>query len=501
MYEAIKKMALLGIEEYLKGMAAITIALLIIAGITKVMGPQSLAAAGAIAIISGAMVILAYALGMLAEIRWQSLLKGLLVIAAFFGIIGLAGYLLGPVVPVLLALGIAIGLIGLAAFGFGLGIFLAATGLVLLAGSAYAIAAAIRVVGSAIIDVLPGLADAFANAVINFVLVLAERGPELMTAFQGLIVGMLESITSPEFLPKIFGFVLGFITAMIDEFEKSEIVDKVITAGWNILLSIIKGVEDNIQEVVDAGLGVIEEFIAGMETGIPPLMVQASKTLITIMETLEEDVLNQENVARIIEIGISIAGNIIAGIIQGIKDGAVNVWGTMTDLIGGLFDSGNEEADSDSPSKRAWRLSKDIIDGLVLGLTDNMSEVDRAMRNFGNSIKRNLEPVVQEMANYIDREAVFSPVISPVLDLSKMRARDIEKLFPSTKAYAVAAAIATTGQPVVAGYTSELGISETQPAGVRFNQYNYSPKALDREAIYRQTRTQLAKLKEERAFG
>jgi len=123
------------------------------------------------------------------------------------------------------------------------------------------------------------------------------------------------------------------------------------------------------------------------------------------------------------------------------------------------------------------------------------------MYDFGNSIKRNLEPVVQEMADYIDREAIFEPVISPVLDLSKMRNLDIEKLFPSTKAYAVAAAIATTGQPV-AGYTSGLGISETQPVGsVIFEQNNYSPKALDREAIYRQTRTQLAKYKEERAFG
>ncbi len=500
MYEAIKKMATLGVEEYLIGMAAIGGALLLIVLITNAMGPQSLAAAGAIAIMAGAMVLLSYAFTAMAELSWADIAKGAAIIGGFLLILLVAGYLMAPIVPVLIGLGIALGLIGLGALAFGLGIFLAAAGLVALAGSAVGIAAAIRIVGAAIIDVLPGLADAFANAVINFVIVLAERGPELMTAFQGLIVGMLESITSPEFLPKIFGFVLGFITAMIDEFEKSGIVDKVITAGWNILLSIIKGVEDNIQEVVDAGLGVIEEFIAGMETGIPPLMVQASKTLITIMETLEEDVLNQENIARIIEIGMSIAGNIIAGIIQGIRDGAVNVWATFTDLIGGLFDSGEEEAESDSPSKRAWRLSAGIIDGILLGLTDNMFKVDRAMHEFGNSIKRNLEPVVQQMADYIDREAIFEPVISPVLDLSKMRNLDIEKLFPSTKAYAVAAAIATTGQPV-AGYTSELGISETQPAGVNFNQYNYSPKALDREALYRQTRTQLAKLEEERAFG
>jgi len=503
MYEAIKKMATLGVVEYLKGMGAIAIALLIIAGITKVMGPQSLPAAGAIAIVAGAMVILAYALTELAKIRWQSLAKGLLVIGAFFVIIGVAGYLLAPVVPVLLALGIAIGLIGLAAFGFGLGIFLAAAGLVALAGSASAIAVALPIVADAIVEVLPRLVTAFAEAIVNFVTVLAEKGPELFEAFSTLITNMMESITSPEFLPKIVGFVLNFIVAIIDEFEKSGIVDKVIQAGWDILTSLIKGVEDNIQEVVDAGLGVIEEFIAGLESGVPPLLIQAKDMLMAFFTTIEEEIVTKENVERMTNMGLNIAGNIVAGVIAGIISGGKDIFHTLAGVISDAIHGaeGPEGSDSQSPSKKTTKIGKDLVDGFVKGIQDNAKYVDRAIVEFGQTIKRKLEPVVQQMATAIDKEATFKPVISPVLDLENFRRGKDQLSHMGIFGAAIMANVEHTQG--TRGYASvPIGVAETVPStGVNFIQNNYSPTALDRETIYRQTRTHLAKLEQERTFG
>jgi hypothetical protein len=500
LFEAIKKFATFGFEEFAIGMAAIGAALIVMVFTANAM-TGAMQGALAIAVMAGALWLLSEVFLRMQDLEWEEVGLGMVVIAGTLAILTVAGYLMAPIVPVLIGLGIAMALIGIGAFLMGAGLLLAATGLVAIAGSATLIAKAIPIVGDAIIEILPRLAGAFAEAIVSFITVLAEKGPELFTAFSGLIVGMLESITSPEFLPKIVGMVLGFITAMIDEFEKSGIVDKVIQAGWDILISLIKGVEDNIQEVVDAGLGVIEEFIAGLEKALPDVLVQANKTLIAFLETIEEDIASEENIARIVRIGVNIAGNILAGITRGLIDGAGDVIDQFGNIIDDVFNRGEEKAEEDSPSKRSMRMASYLIDGLVIGLKTNMYKAVRAMDEFGTVIKRNLEPVVQQMADHIEKQAIFEPVISPVLDLNKIRRSDIEKMLSPARSYNLAAAIASTGYGSGV-YTDDVGVSKTTAAsGVVFQQYNYSPKALDRETIYRQTRTQLARLEEERAFG
>ena len=503
MYEAIKKMATLGLDEYLIGMAAIAGALILIVFITNAMGPQSLAAAAAIAVMSLAIIGLAYAFTMMSGLEWEDVGKGLAMIAGVFLILAVAGYVMAPIVPVLLLLGAAMALIGLGAFLMGAGLLLAAIGLVAIAGSAYAIAEAIPVVGDAIIEILPRLAGAFAEAVVSFITVLAEKAPELQTAFQTLITNMFEAITSPAFLPTIFGFVLGLITAMIDEFEKSEIVNKVITAGWNILLEFIKGIEDHIQEVVDSGLGVIEEFIAGLESGIPPLLIQAKDTLMAIIETLEEEVISEENVERFIAIGLSIAGNIVAGITRGIVSGGKSVVDQFATLVDDLLLGGEQAAEEESPSKRTIRMASYMIDGLVIGLKTNMYKAVRAMEEFGTVIKRNLEPVVQLMATHIEKEMVFEPKIIPVMDLRNIKKSAISKLLGPGPGLLGAKVIGGIEGGHGAGASfGQLDIAPSTPATpVTFVQNNYSPTALDRETIYRQTRTHVAKLGQERTFG
>jgi hypothetical protein len=502
MYEAIKKMATLGVEEYAIGMAAIAGALILIVFITNAMGPQSLAAAGAIAVMAGALWILSEVFLRMQDLEWKQVGIGLAIIAGTLLILAVAGYVMAPIVPVLIALGIAMGLMGLGALAFGAGLFLAALGLIAISGSAYAIAAAIPVVGNAVIEILPRLAAAFAEAIASFIIVLAEKAPEVMEAFKTLILEMLGSILDPEFLPKIARFVLDFITAMITEFEESGIVDKVIKAGWDILKSIIKGVEDNIQEVVDMGFGIIEEIIAGMETGIPDLLIQAKDTLISIIETIEEEVVTEENVARVVAVGITIAGNILAGITQGIIDGAKNVISTFTDLVDDVLRGGEQKAEQDSPSKRTMRMASYMIDGFVIGLETNMYKAKRAMDQFGTAIKRNLEPVVGQMAEHIEREMVFEPKITPVMDLSNIKRNTIYDSMFGIRGNLHGAKVISSVEGSHGEQAIPIGITPVAPqASPTFIQNNYSPKALDRETIYRQTRTHVAKLKEERAFG
>jgi hypothetical protein len=498
--EAVEKWAGMDNKDIIKGLITIGVALGIMVLALRLAGPTALPASIAIGVMSLAILALAAAFTILGELDIEQVKIGMLVIAGVLGILTVAGYLMAPIVPVLIGLGLAMLLIGLGGLALGAGLFLAAIGLTAIAGSAYAIAAAIPVVGDAVIEIIPRLAGAFAEAVVSFITVLAEKTPELMEAFKTLILEMMKAITDEEFMPKIFRMVLDFVSAMVTQFQESKIINKLVQAGWDVLKGIIKGVEDNIQDIVDSGLGIIENFIKGIEEGGIPLMIQAKDTLMTFIETIEDEILTQENIRRMTEVGVSIAGNILAGVTQGLIDGARNVIDTFGDVIDDLLNEGEDRAEESSPSRRTIRLASYMIDGLVIGLKTNMFKAIRAMSEFGNVIKRNLEPVVQQMADYIEKEAIFEPVISPVLDLSKIRRSDIDKLLPSGASYQMAAAIAASGRSN-GSYDRQPYSSERQAGAVIFEQNNYSPKALDRETIYRQTRTQLAKLKEERAFG
>src|SRR5690606_26099693 len=117
-----------------------------------------------------------------------------------------------------------------------------------------------------------------------------------------------------------------------------------------------------------------------------------------------------------------------------------------------------------------------VADNIVATATDAFSKVPDAL------------------ADMTDME----PVITPVLDLSKVEAEakkigDITKVTPITAAasYGQATAISEEHQE------SQMAQAETVSSGVEFNfeQNNYSPESLSDIEIYRQTRNQLAQIK------
>ena len=105
---------------------------------------------------------------------------------------------------------------------------------------------------------------------------------------------------------------------------------------------------------------------------------------------------------------------------------------------------------------------------------------------------RNTLGVVKDIA---DNDMELHPVISPVLDLSavKQNANLINSLFPG-QSIAMASSIGKSSNQS----TSSLGGAAPQMVGtqqINFTQNNYSPKALDRYEIYRQTQNQVSRLK------
>jgi hypothetical protein len=78
---------------------------------------------------------------------------------------------------------------------------------------------------------------------------------------------------------------------------------------------------------------------------------------------------------------VELGKNIVDGIWQGIKDAWGNLVSGFKDLLRGLFNSGQEEIDANSPS-RVWAkgIGAPMAEGIGFGFLGEMDAVERSMR-------------------------------------------------------------------------------------------------------------------------
>lgn len=489
---AMQSFASLEWEELGRGLAGMAGALALLVIAANLMS-GALAGAAATLVMSVAILALAGALKILSTLTWEELLISLAAIAGVFIILGVAGYLLAPAVPVLLGIGAALLLIGAGAALFGAGIFLAATGLVLLAGSAALVAGGITLIGGAIIQLLPKLGAAIAEAVVNFLVVLAENTPKIVEAMQTIILGMIGGIS--ELIPEVVVVILDLITAILEAI--GEALPDLIQAGFDILLAFLQGISDNIQDVVVAAGEVVTEFIDGIAEVLPDIIDSAFNLLLTFLQGIDDAV--EEYTDDIVATGLSIAGHLITGIVTGVWDGLGSVIDAVKGLAGQALAAltGKDGFDEGSPSKKTYKVARNVVSGFINGIDDGTKSVRKSLTNLAKEAEAGINPLVDLLTQDVASSMEFSPVISPVLDLDNISSGviSLNKSFNNSR---VLAELSYEGTLVTPEETVETGVNGSRN-GITFIQHNYSPKALDREAIYRQTRTQVARLSE-RAF-
>jgi tape measure domain-containing protein len=487
--KAIEAFGSMDLEELVVGILALSLMIVLLAAAGLLM-QNALPGALAMIVMAGALVILGVALKIIGAIPVEQLVVAILAIALVLGVFILAGYLLAPVVIVLIAFGAALMLIGLGAALFGAGIFLAALGLVMLAGSAFAIAGALQVVGKAVFEILPAMAIAFVETITTFFVTLAEKAPELKEAFKTLILTAIEGITEivPQITELVGTMVVEIVTVLLEKLV--ELYGELNDAGWALLLEFLHGIEDNIQEVVTTALSIINEFIQGITEGLPDIIASAVELYFTFLEAIEEEVITSENIQRLIGIGVSIGENIVDGLVLGLAEGLGRIVGKVWDLVKAAKDAFSQGVEEASPSKFTYRVGKNVVLGFVNAIKDGITRTVAGIRQFVADAKRQFDPLVDQLAQELDGAIQLNPLITPVLDLSNITAGSglLQSAFEN-----VSIPVDLTGADSRTDSVEPIGSDNKNGTGVTYNQYNYSPVALDRPTIYRQTKTQVAR--------
>ena len=255
------------------------------------------------------------------------------------------------------------------------------------------------------------------------------------------------------------------------------------------------GFEEN-QEVVEAdGYNNASLLTQSMANGIQ----EQSGTVTAAGSDLSMSVDNAVKNTLTTENGSSIGMNWVQGIINGIdakKQAAVDAAKALAQAITATT-SGTLQIGS--PSKLSYKFGRWWDIGAANGLNSASGYVENASESVSNTIVDTMRTALQEANDILSGDVSTQPVITPIINLDNAKAgiRSLGASFNSS-AFRVNASLGKINTPSdrLADIESRLNNPETPGSNqYQFIQNNYSPKALSKIDIYRQTKSQFAQFR------
>lgn len=231
----------------------------------------TLGGSAALLVASGALAVLAPVLSILGALSWEAIAKGLISIAGAFTIIGVAGAVLTPLVPTILALSGAFALIGVGVLTIGAGLLAAGTGLSALAigftalatagaAGATAIVAALTVIVTGIAGLIPAVLTKVGEGIIAICKVIAAGAPAIGEAVKAVVLTLIDVFVScvPQLADGALQLVVGVLAALVTY------TPQIVDLAFKFLIGILEGIASNLPSLIKAGVDVLVTFFAGI---------------------------------------------------------------------------------------------------------------------------------------------------------------------------------------------------------------------------------------------
>jgi tape measure domain-containing protein len=511
----IQKMGNFTWDEIGKGLAALASSLLVIS-IAMYAMQGALPGAVSLLIVAAALTLLVPVLKALGAMNISQVAIALGVLAGVFLVIGIAGLLLTPLVPVLLALALAIGLLGIAVAAIGGGVLLFSAGMAALAVSGAAGAIALTAIITTLLGILPLVITAVVAGMVLFATLIAQQAPIITNAFGQVIISMLTKVIEiiplaakafTALLQAIFQVIRDNVPTAVDTFlyVLGEMLKSIalkipefVQAAFDMLIGFLKGIRDNIGEVVTVAIEIVTEFIDAVAAKLPDIIKSGFNLLISFIEGITKAVKDQGP-----ELMTAI-GDLAKAIIKGLTDGLLGGIGEITKAIGkigsGIISALKTLLGIASPSTVTYAMGRNLDRGFANGLIKDSDRVESAAKKMGNKAILGMNSAISRINDALNSNLDMNPVIRPVVDLTNVEGsgRSIDSIFGnkgiqlSGSMNNLSLAAARMNQN---GSGTQINQAEKTGTIITFNQTNTSPKALSPFEIYRETRNQLLMLK------
>ena len=538
-------------EEIGRGLGALAGSLAILA-IAMYAMTGSLPGAAALLIISAAIAIFAPSLKLLGSMKLDEIGRALLALSGVFLIIGIAGLALGPLVPVLYALSGATMLFGLACVAIGVGALAFSAGLTALAASGAAGAAALTLIIKTIISLIPQVTASLGMALISFIELIGKAGPVILQTLTVILLSLIQAIiaiipdlikaivllvksvlqgitellptiitfitnfvgtvipvvlklfsdivmmivnTIVDLVPKVVNAILGLVTALLQVLADN--LPKMLQAGIDIILNILKGIRDNIAEIVTVAIEIVTNFIDAVAKKLPDVIESGIGLILSFINGLADGIEKHS-----LELDAAIAKlvkAVIDGIVNGILAGIGAVQGAVRELVRKALAALGISLDANSPSKETQKYGTYFVQGFVKGVNQYSSTLDLTIKKFGETTTSNLSDAFSQILDFFNQNLDMNPTIRPVIDLTDVinGKNQISSFFgpQSLNLSATANRLPSMTNGIPGSRFTGTQINEPSNQTISFTQNNYSPKALSRIDLYRQTKNQLLSIK------
>lgn len=267
---ALEKMGNLSWEQVAKGLITFGGAMAILAiGLNAMTG--TLAGSAALLVAASALLVLTPVLTILGAMSWSSIVKGLVTLAGAFAILGVAGAVLTPLVPSILALSGSLALIGVAVVGIGAGLALAGAGLSALAvgltalaaagtAGATAIVASLTVIITGVAGLIPAIVAKIGEAIVEFCKVIADSAGAIGEAVKAVILMLVDVLV--ECVPAIADGALKLIAGVLEALV--EYTPSIVDSIFQFLIAVLEGVAKNLPSLIQAAVDVLMAFFSGI---------------------------------------------------------------------------------------------------------------------------------------------------------------------------------------------------------------------------------------------
>ena len=402
----------------------------------------------------------------------------------------------------------AIAAIGVAATAAGPGMMLLGTGLALAGAGLLVLTAA----GGAASVVLPLLATSFSYAVSKMGTAVGALNPHV-TAFSTNATTM--STTATDLNSSVTTAFNGMNTAITSCIPMMLAACAMFQSlGPNVVSNISTGIATATPQVQVAmttlvmtmfttfvsRIGMGQPMVyAGMLSLASHISLALSRVTSMVGSSIKSLVMNMTSA---LSSGLSAMASSLYGpatqvgyyIAQGMNDGLANQRGALMEraraVAAAMVQAANAELQIHSPSRVFKKTGYWAAKGLEVGWTETAVDAVDAVTRTAEEFEKEFRNIVES----IDMDEIsddFSPVITPVLDLSEAKASadDLRSIFGAETFRGV--------QSATSGIGSRPSQSDSQNGSgktVIFNQYNNSPKALSETEIYRQTKSSISRI-------
>lgn len=191
------------------------------------------------------------------------------------------------------------------------------------------------------------------------------------------------------------------------------------------------------------------------------------------------------------------------GFKQGILSKAKEIADAAAAIANAAFDATQIAIDSHSPSRKFMWLGEMSGEGFALGFENMTNRVAHSSEEMSQGAIDAARETIKQIAEVIDTDPTLHPQIAPVVDLTNAKT-GLNKLnvmkTPVITTYVTGArvsAVASSLNQQRSNINQQVPQNnQNGPQVVEFVQNNYSPKALSRSEIYRNTNNQFTAFKE-----